>query len=111
MLTQPTALHVCSTKCTNGTNSSTNGNRVNYIFIFEPKSSQIEDAHLAAESSGLKNRIYLDTACVFRADNAFMPSDNKYHTVLVNENDSIVLIGNPKSNKKVEAMFLDIINN
>lgn len=87
------------------------GNHVNYIFIFEPKTDQIEDAHLAVESSGLKNRIYLDTACVFRDDNAFMPRDKKYHAVLINQKDSIVLIGNPKSNKQVEAMFLDITNN
>jgi hypothetical protein len=91
-------------------NTRTNGNRVNYIFIFEPKSDQIEDAHFAVESSGLKNRVYLDTASVFRKENKFIPKDSKYHTMLIDKNDSIILIGNPKNNKKVEEIFLDIIN-
>ena len=86
------------------------GSHVNYVFIFEPKSEQIEDAHFAVESSGLKNRIYLDTAYIFRKDNKFIPKDRKYHTMLVDEKDSIVLIGDPKANKNIERIFLNIIN-
>lgn len=88
-----------------------NGNHVNYIFIFEPKADHIEDAHFAVESSGLKNRVYLDTASVFRKENKFIPKDSKYHTMLIDKNDSIILIGNPKYNKKIEKIFLYIINN
>lgn len=86
------------------------GDKVNYIFIFETKYNQIEDAHLAAESSGLKNRIYLDTAHIFRADNKFMPQEAAYHTMLINAKDSILLVGNPKTNKRIEKMFFNIIS-
>lgn len=87
-----------------------NGDKVNYIFIFETKYDQIEDAHLAAESSGLKNHIYLDTAYVFRADNKFMPQEAAFHTILINAKDSILLVGNPKTNKRIRNMFFNIIN-
>lgn len=83
---------------------------VDYIFIFEPKRNQIEDAHLAAESSGLKNRLYLDTACVFRAENSFIPSDDKYHTMLINSKDSIVMVGSPLTNRSIRKVFLQILN-
>ena len=91
-------------------NTRAKGNRVGYVFIFEPKAEQIEDAHFAVESSGLKNRVYLDTAHVFRKENMFMPKDSKYHTLLIDNRDSILLVGNPKSNNKIEEFFLKIIN-
>lgn len=50
---------------------------VRYIFIFEPKPEQLEDACLSVKSSGLINEIYLDTASVFRKNNPFIPKEEK----------------------------------
>ena len=83
---------------------------VDYIFVFETKHDQIEDAHLAAESSGLKNRLYLDTACVFRAENYFIPNDDKYHTVMINSKDSIVMVGPPLISRSIRNVFLQILS-
>lgn len=83
---------------------------VDYIFIFETRHDQIEDAHFAAESSGLKNRLYLDTACVFRAENSFLPNDDKYHTVMINSKDSIVMVGSPLTSRSIRKVFLQILN-
>lgn len=87
------------------------GDKVGYVFIFEPKKEQIEDAIWAVESSGLKNRIYIDTACVFKRDNPFVPKAEMYHAMLINKKDSILLVGMPLTNHKVEELFFNIINN
>lgn len=84
-------------------------NAVNFIFIFDPKEEQVEDAHLAVESSGLKNRIYLDTAHVFIHENEFIPKEEMFHTFLVDKNGRIIMIGNPQANKNVEKIFLNTI--
>lgn len=86
------------------------GNKISYIFIFEPKNDQIEDANFSVESSGLKNRVYLDTAHIFRNDNKFLPKDSKYYSILINSRDSILLVGNPKTNEKIRDVFFHIIN-
>lgn len=79
------------------------------FFIFEPKSEQLEDAYLSIKSSGLINEIYLDTAHIFKKDNGFLPSDEKYQTVLTDSNGRIILIGTPLTNHKIEKLFLQLI--
>lgn len=85
-------------------------NKVDFLFIFEVKRGQIEDALLSVESSGLKNRVYLDTAFLFKKENPFVPIDEKFHTMLIDKNGIILLIGNPRTNKKIEQLFTNIIN-
>lgn len=84
-------------------------NKVKYIFIFEPRRDQIEDSHFAVESSGLKNHIYLDTASVFRKENKYIPKEEKYHTMLINEKDSVVMVGTPLTSSKIESLFYKIL--
>lgn len=86
------------------------GNRVAYVFVFEPKDEQIEDAHFSAESSGLKNHVYLDTAHIFRSDNRFIPKSSQYHVMLINKEDSILMVGNPNKNDYIKKLFLNIIS-
>lgn len=83
--------------------------KVNYIFIFEPKKNQIEDSELSVESSGLKANIYLDTARVFRKENAFIPKGEKYHTMLIDTNDSIVMVGMPLTNTRIKNIYYKIL--
>lgn len=90
-------------------NTRASDSDIKYIFIFEPKTEQIEDAYLSVKSSGLINEIYLDTACTFRKDNAFIPNDEKFQTMLVDEKGHILIIGNPLTNHKIKELFLQII--
>lgn len=84
-------------------------NKVKYIFIFEPKKSQLEEAKLSVESSGLKANIYLDTASVFRNENTFIPKEDKYHSMLINSKDSIVMVGMPLTNDKIKNIYYKIL--
>lgn len=83
--------------------------KVKYVFIFEPQTDQIEDSHFAVESSGLKNHIYLDTASVFRKENKYIPKEEKYHTMLINEKDSVVMVGTPLTSPKIESLFYKVL--
>ncbi len=81
--------------------------RIRFIFIFEPKHGKfaLEDVLLAAESSGLNNCIYVDTAMLFKKQNPNLPGDKLYHAFLIDERDNILLVGNPVVNKKVKELF------
>lgn len=59
----------------------------------------------------LKNRyeVLLDTAEVFVCENRFVPDNNKYRIFLVDNNDSIILIGNPLSNKRMLELYKQVV--
>ena len=68
-----------------------------YIFVIAPKPgpSHLEDVHLSIESCGLKCPVYVDTAYVFKNDNPHLPTDNRFHTMLLDRNDSVLMVGSP----------------
>ena len=78
---------------------------VRFVFIFEPSRAVLEDVYLAIESSGLKNPIYVDTACVFKKENECISDDIKYHSFLLDDKSKILVVGNPLFNKKIEKLM------
>ena len=83
------------------------GEKMKYIFVFEPKQGDIEldNLFLAAEYSGLNNCIYIDTAMTFKKQNDFLPESKLYHSFLLDKNNRILFVGNPIDNKKIEEIF------
>lgn len=85
--------------------------KLKYIFIFAPKSGSynLEDVHLAVASSGLKCPVYVDTAYSFKNDNPQLPADSRFHTMLLDSKDSVLMVGSPLDNPKIENLFSRII--
>lgn len=81
------------------------------FFIFEPKKDQVEDVYLSVKSSGFKSPVYVDTAYCFRHENSFIPNDVLYHSLGINDERRILLIGNPLLNKKVKKMYDELVTN
>lgn len=82
-----------------------------YIFVIAPKPGpyHLEDVHLSIESCGLKCPVYVDTAYVFKNDNPHLPTDNRFHTMLLDRNDSVLMVGSPLTNPQVEELFMRIV--
>lgn len=86
------------------------GNRLKYVFIVAPKLEQLEDAYLSIESNGLDSPVYVDTAYVFRRVNPHLPKERMYHSFLLDAKDSVVIVGNPMENPKIDSLINKIVN-
>lgn len=86
------------------------GNTLKFVFIFAPKQEQIEDARFSVESSGLASCVYLDTAYTFRNVNPNMSQDRRLHSFLLNDRDSVILVGNPLENQQIRTLLIKIVN-
>lgn len=86
------------------------GNRLKYVFIVAPKPGQLEDAYLSIESNGLDSPVYVDTAYAFRRANPHLPEERMYHSFLLNAKDSVVIVGNPMENPKIDSLVNIIVN-
>ena len=85
--------------------------KLKYIFIFAPKPGKynLEDVHLSIESSGVKCPVYVDTAYTFIHDNPTFPRDRRYHTLLLDSKDSVLMVGSPMDNPQIEEIFKRIV--
>ena len=53
--------------------------------------------------------ILLDTLREFEKLNPHLPKNRALHTFLLDENNNVILVGNPLHNKKIEEMFYKIV--
>lgn len=86
------------------------GNRLKFVFIVAPKPEQLEDAYLSIESNGLDSPVYVDTAYAFRKANPHLPQERMYHSFLLDAKDSVVIVGNPMENPKINSLINKIVN-
>lgn len=84
---------------------------VRFVFIVEPKIEQMEDVHFSIASSGLHSPVYVDSLFAFRKQNKNLPTDQKYHSFLLDKLGHVILVGNPLQNSKIEELLDKIINN
>ena len=54
--------------------------------------------------------IYVDTASCFRDINPQIPDNPLFHTFLINQNDSIVLVGDPLRNNKIRDLMINLLH-
>lgn len=86
------------------------GNRLKYVFIVAPRPEQREDAYLSIESNGLDSPVYVDNAYAFIKANPHLPKERMYHSFLLDAKDSVVIVGNPIQNQKIDSLINLIVN-
>lgn len=82
--------------------------RLKFYFIFAPSSKDISDLKISLRNSFFKYPILLDTLGEFGKLNPNLPKSKTLHTFLLNENNDVILIGNPLYNKEIEKLFYKI---
>ena len=84
---------------------------VEFIFIIQPQKLRINQLKREYLYSGLRHGIYLDTCETFINQNKNIPKNNLLHCFLINDKDSVILIGNPTRHPKLKQMMLAIVEN
>lgn len=83
--------------------------KVDFVFIFQPKEFTNGQMKTDLLQSGLEHSIYADTCGAFLNSNKELPGNAMLHCFLVNEKDSVVLVGDPTRNTKIRQLLLDIV--
>ncbi len=78
-------------------------------FIFSPPRTDLRRVIYLAQHSQFRNGIYIDTCSYFIRANPHIPSNNLMHTFLLNDKDSVILVGNPQSNPKIKELLFHIL--
>lgn len=76
------------------------------VFIATPKGKAKKKLKKEYEEGQIPRTVFVDTANVFIQTNPNIPSETMYHTFLLDENDSIIFVGNPLAGQKIEDMIV-----
>ena len=79
------------------------------IFIVSPNNKRRKTLEMDFQDKLIPQTIFVDTSNVFIAANPNIPSESIYHTFLLDENNKVILVGNPVLNKEVGEMMLSIV--
>lgn len=84
-------------------------NQMEVLFIFAPSHDKIGQFKMAAKALPENYPIYMDTTNIFLKSNPHIPSNPIFHTFLLDENNNVLLVGNPLENEKIEELFWEIV--
>lgn len=83
--------------------------RLKFYFIFSPSSENRRAFDWTVRTYAPEYPIYIDTLGIFERSNSHLPHNPIFHTFLLDENNNVLLVGNPLENKKIEEMFWQIV--
>lgn len=76
------------------------------IIIFSPCAEDASEVLRMLSAKKYKFPVYFDTSNEFARKNRAIPSDQKYHTFLVDKNGFPVFVGNPNQSDKLYSIFV-----
>lgn len=79
------------------------------LFIINPDNNTKRILESEYYDKLIPSTIFVDSANIFRKINPTIPSEMMYHTFLLDENDKVILVGNPMVNPKIEQMLISMV--
>lgn len=83
---------------------STDG-RFRFVVVVTPKAIESSAIKQAVLMSGMESVVWYDIDRVFYQNNSFLPETPFYHYFLLDENDRIILCGDPLSNITMKERY------
>ena len=83
--------------------------QLRFYFIFSPVKRELQSTELMISNTMFDYPILLDTLNEFEKLNPHLPKNRVLHTFLLDENNNVILVGNPLHNKKIKEMFYRIV--
>ena len=79
------------------------------LFIFSPAKKDLDRFYLSMKTMAPLLPMYVDTIGIFAHDNPHVPQNAIYHTFLLDENNHVILVGDPSRNERIEELFWKIV--
>ena len=83
-----------------------NQHRENFGVIIILNTSDMEDANNTLTEMRFHRTVFYDLDGSFERLNPHLPTDEQYHTFLLNEKNKVVLVGRPVYNEKLKERYL-----
>lgn len=81
------------------------------IFILEPKSEDLKELKQILLSLSFDGTVYIDKTKEFSSKNPKIPKDNRFHILLLDKNNRVVLVGNPLASDAMWTLFKSTLDN
>lgn len=82
---------------------------LSYAVIIESPSYRLTDMYEGYQESSFDHPVYIDTCHTFIRHNSFLPTNRLYHTLLLDKNDSVLIVGNPLKNEKIKELYIKVL--
>lgn len=82
---------------------------IKFYFIFSPSKKDLGALYFTMSTIPLSGSIYVDTTNAFLMANPHIPQNPIMRTFLLDEDNNVLLVGNPLENKKIEKLFWQIV--
>ncbi len=84
--------------------------KVGFQYVFSPDINSINKTILAIKSSGFIRNVYVDTADIFKTHHPWIAKAKENHIFLIDKNNKIVMVGDPRRNKNLMKLFNEIVS-
>lgn len=81
------------------------------LTIFSPKPEDVKDVILQLTIADHFMPIYVDATGEFSRLNQSIPSDLRFHSFLLDENNKPIFVGNPLLGEELMSLFLEVLSN
>lgn len=86
------------------------GNQFSIVFIFQTKAkTSARTLATLFKITELNHPMYIDNKSELVKNNSHLPSESIYHIFLLDENNNVILVGNPLFNSQIEEMLKKVL--
>jgi hypothetical protein len=82
----------------------------NFGVIIILNTSQIDAADQTLTDMRFRQTVFYDMDGSFEYLNTHLPANEQFHTFLLNEENKVILAGNPVHNEKLKKLYLEVMN-
>jgi hypothetical protein len=75
------------------------------LFVFSPPCAKIDEVIRTLDVWEFDYPLLLDGSGAFSAANPHIPTDNRFHTFLIDKNGKVVLVGDPVNNPALWELY------
>ena len=83
--------------------------RLKFYFIYSPLKKDYKRVEFLLKNIDFDYPILLDTLDEFAKLNPHLPKNRALHAFLLDEDNNVILVGDPLYNKRIEKMFYNIV--
>ena len=84
---------------------------VEFIFIINISRAYVDAVCSSLYNSRIQSPVYLDTLNCFLPANPHIAESNLFHHFVMNDKDSVLMVGLPFSTNEMENLFIEILKN
>ena len=88
--------------------NTTFSNPVDFIFFFQPKQKNERELQQIFKGNGFKHPVFIDSKNEINRLNKF-PSKPEYQCFLLDNDNKVIIVGDPSTNKGIWALFKKVI--